>query len=722
MKCLLLFSVNCLLFYIVSAQDRHDFKTNQTDTFYGKIVSDPYRMLEDTGNARVKAWMYAEADKTNRFFASLPGSTQMHAQVKAIINNNIVDEIDAVNFYKGKYYITKRKTGQENFSLYAVDASGNEELVVDPQKANPKIASKNLMLTDFYFDENAPYMTYMLVAGGNESDPKMVMRNMDNGKEQTDTMYLNKNTGISSFDPKRSDAFYYTNQPYFRKAGINPIHWNDSSSIRYHIVGSDPSTDKTIIDIIPAGINKEVDNRVDLVVKKELNYVYAIIKNKVANQYRIYAVKATEFNGTATQWKLITDYDDKISQYEFSGNYLYAITQKDAPNSKVIRIDMRDGSLGDAVTLVPNSKALVKQIGITKNELLVILSDAGKGELLRIDNTGSRPENIALPLKGNIKLEWSSLKENDFVVSVTSWVKLKTYFTYHAATKKITISSFDKQIGTKNADLTVEDVLVKSYDGVMVPLTIIYKKGLKLDGTHPVILRAYGAYGFVDDPYFWPENMIYFNKGGIRALAHVRGGGIYGEAWKLAGQKANKPNTWKDVIACARYLIDKKYATTKNLIAMGGSAGGITIGRAVTERPDLFGAAIISVGALDMVRMETTPNGKGNIPEFGSTDTKAGFEALYAMSAYHHVQPLTPYPTIIFTHGVNDSRVPVWMSLKMAALMQDASNSGNPILLDLDFDSGHGMQQTTSSIIDRVSKNNSFCFYIAGNHHFGKRL
>ena len=234
-----------------------------------------------------------------------------------------------------------------------------------------------------------------------------------------------------------------------------------------------------------------------------------------------------------------------------------------------------------------------------------------------------------------------------------------------------------------------------------------------MDGTHPVVLRAYGAYGFVDDPSFWPESMIFFNKGGIRAIAHVRGGGIYGEAWKLAGQKANKPNTWKDVIACAGYLIDKKYATNKNLIAVGGSAGGITIGRSVTERPDLFGAAIISVGALDMVRMETSPNGKGNIPEYGSTATKAGFDALYAMSAYHHVQPLTPYPSIIFTHGVNDSRVPVWMSLKMAALMQDASTSGNPVLLDIDFDSGHGAQETTSSIIDRVAKNNSFCFYIA---------
>lgn len=712
----LLIAIICLFFTVSLAQNRHDFKTNQTDSFYGKTVTDPYRMLEDTGNAKVKAWMHAEADKTNQFFTTLPGSTKMHIQVKAVLDNYKFDEIDAVNFSKGKYYLTKRKAGEENFSLYAVNAKGKEELLIDPQKANPKIKSKNVMLAYFSFEENTPYMFYMLIAGGNESDAKMVMRDMNTGKEQTDTMYLNQNMGISSFDPKRSDAFYYTNQPNFRKAGIDPIHWYDSSSIRYHIIGSDSSTDKTIIDIMPAGINKEVDDRVDLIVKKDLNYVYAIIKNKVANQYRIYGVKKTEFNGTATLWKLIADYDDKISQYAFAGDYLYAITQKDAPNSKVIRIDMRNGLLDKATTLLANSKALVKQIGLTKNGLLISLSDAGKGGLLLLPTAGKVPENMAMPLKGNVKIEWSTINEGDFVVSVTSWVKLKTYFTYKAATKTFTTSSFDKQAATENASLVVKDVLVKSHDGVMVPLTIIYKKRLRMDGTHPVVLRAYGAYGNTEDPSFWPETMIFFNKGGIRAVAHVRGGGIYGEAWKLAGQKANKPNTWKDVIACAEFLIDKKYATNKNLIVTGGSAGGIAIGRSVTERPDLFGAALISVGALDMVRIETSPNGKGNIPEFGSVSTKAGFDALYAMSTYHHVQWGTAYPTVIFTHGVNDSRVPVWTSLKTAALMQDASTSGNPILLDLDFDSGHGAQEATSSLIDRIAKNNAFYFYLAGKH------
>ncbi len=721
--CRIYISFICFLFsQCSSAQKRSDFRTNQTDTFFGKLVSDPYRMLEDTANEKVKAWMHAEADKTNRYFAALPGSKQMHAQVKSIMDNYQFDEIATVDYYKDQYYVTKRKASKENFSLYSINAKGKEVLVIDPQNDFPAIKSNNIMLAYFGFEPNAPYLQYALIIGGNEMKPKTVMRNMLTGVEQTDTLYLNDNTSIISFDPTRPDAFYYSSLPLVHKAGVDPTHWFDSSSIGYHVIGTNPATDKIIVDVQPAGIQKAIDDVIYLVIQKGVNYAYAIIKNKVANEYRIYAVKATELNGNATQWKLIADYKDKISSYAFAGDYLYAITQKDAPNSKVIRLDMKEGLLSNATTLVANSNALVKSIALTKNEVLVSVLTAGKGGLLSISHTDGKIKKMSLPLPGNVKVEWSNLREDHFVVSITSWIKLKSYFTFNAGSNSFASSSFDRQTGESNTGLVVKDVMVKSHDGVMVPMTILHKKGLHLDGTQPVLLRAYGAYGYTDDPSFWPESMIFFNKGGIKAVAHVRGGGIYGERWKLAGQKNNKPNTWKDVIACAQYLIREKYATSKSLIVNGGSAGGITIGRAITERPDLFAAALIDVGALDMVRSETSPNGKGNIPEFGSVATKEGFDALFAMSAYHHVQPGTRYPTVIFSHGVNDSRVPVWTSLKMAALMQDATVSGNPIMLDLDFDSGHGAQETTSSIIERVAKGNSFYFNLVEKLNQNRKL
>jgi prolyl oligopeptidase len=228
----------------------------------------------------------------------------------------------------------------------------------------------------------------------------------------------------------------------------------------------------------------------------------------------------------------------------------------------------------------------------------------------------------------------------------------------------------------------------------MIPLSIIYKRGIKLDGSNPTLLSGYGAYGISRDPGFNPSLLAWYEKGGVYAVAHVRGGGEYGEDWYKAGYKLTKPNTWKDFIACAEYLIQNGYTSPSRLAGTGGSAGGILIGRAVTERPDLFGAAIFQVGCLDMLRIETTPNGVPNIPEFGSVKTKEGFKGLYEMSAYDHVSDGTKYPAVLLTTGINDPRVEPWQSAKMAARLQAATAGGKPVLLRVDYEAGHGIGTT----------------------------
>jgi prolyl oligopeptidase len=251
-------------------------------------------------------------------------------------------------------------------------------------------------------------------------------------------------------------------------------------------------------------------------------------------------------------------------------------------------------------------------------------------------------------------------------------------------------------LGPFDAPEALESVEVKarSHDGEMIPLSIIYKRGIKLDGSNPTLLAGYGAYGISRDPGFNPALLAWYEKGGVYAVAHVRGGGEYGEDWYKAGYKLTKPNTWKDFIACAQYLIQNGYTSPARLAGTGGSAGGILIGRAITERPDLFGAAIIQVGCSDMLRMETTPNGVPNIPEFGSVKTQDGFKGLYEMSAYNHVSDGTKYPAVMLTTGINDPRVEPWQSAKMAARLQAATASGKPVLLRVDYEAGHGIGST----------------------------
>jgi prolyl oligopeptidase len=225
-------------------------------------------------------------------------------------------------------------------------------------------------------------------------------------------------------------------------------------------------------------------------------------------------------------------------------------------------------------------------------------------------------------------------------------------------------------------------------------LSIIHRRGLKLDGSNPVLLRGYGAYGISADPGFSPGLMAWYEQGGVYAVAHVRGGGEYGEDWYKGGYQQTKPNTWRDFIACAEYLVQNKYTSPGRLAGSGGSAGGILIGRAITERPDLFGAAIIHVGCLDTLRLETTPNGVPNIPEFGSVKTADGFKALYEMSACAHVQSGTKYPAVMLATGINDPRVEPWQSAKMTARLQAATASGKPVLLRVDYQAGHGVGST----------------------------
>ena len=245
-------------------------------------------------------------------------------------------------------------------------------------------------------------------------------------------------------------------------------------------------------------------------------------------------------------------------------------------------------------------------------------------------------------------------------------------------------------------DVEVLDVKLASHDGVMVPMTLLYKRGLKRDGTNPTLLTAYASYGFSETAGFSSARMVWIEQGGVIAVANVRGSGVYGDAWYRAGFKATKSNTWKDGIACAKYLIAEGYASAKTLGVMGTSAGGIFVGRSVTSAPELFAAAIFDVGVMDAVRAEESANGITNISEFGSAKKADEFPALLEMSTYHNIRDNTAYPAVLLVHGMNDPRVDVWHSAKVAARLQAASNSGKPVLLRLDMQAGHGMGSTAT--------------------------
>ena len=241
------------------------------------------------------------------------------------------------------------------------------------------------------------------------------------------------------------------------------------------------------------------------------------------------------------------------------------------------------------------------------------------------------------------------------------------------------------------SNVEVVNARAKSHDGTMIPLVVINKKGLRRDGLNPTLVIGYGAYGFEStSPEFASRYLPWLERGGVLVYTGVRGGGEYGEEWHLGGFKQTKPNTWKDFIACAEYLIQEKYTSPAHLAGLSYSAGGILIGRAITERPDLFAAAIIAVGDLNALRSENFSDGAANSVEYGTVKIENEFKALYEMDSYHHIKNGVKYPAVLLTHGFNDARVPVWQSAKMAARLQAATASAKPVLLRIDYDAGHG--------------------------------
>jgi prolyl oligopeptidase len=300
-------------------------------------------------------------------------------------------------------------------------------------------------------------------------------------------------------------------------------------------------------------------------------------------------------------------------------------------------------------------------------------------------------KEVKLPMNsGVIRITSKGIGYSDIWITAAGWNSPKVRYAYNAKNEQFTKADLSPNNTISDfEDIVVKEVEVSSHDGVLVPLSLIHKKETGKRQSKPTMILAYGAYGSSMSPFFSASFLNFVNEGGVFAVAHVRGGGEKGDAWHKGGYKLTKPNSWKDFIACTEYLINESYTTKEQTIAIGSSAGGITIGRAVTDRPDLYAVCIASVPSMNVLRYEAEPNGGNNIKEYGSHKDSLKFRALLEMDSYHHIRDGEQYPATLITTGINDFRVAAWNPAKFAAKMQAANSSENPILLSVDFDAGH---------------------------------
>jgi prolyl oligopeptidase len=688
-----------------------------SDSYFGTTVTDSYRYMEDLSAADVQQWAKAQADDTRSTLDAIPGRAPLLARIREL-EDSVKARVTSVALAGGgRVFYEKRAADANQYKLYVREGfKGAERLLVDPDALAGFGGGMPHAIEFFQASNNGKYVAVAVSSGGSEDEVIHVM-DVATGRELL-TPIDRAHYSYVTWLPDDSGFFYLRLQVL--PAGAADTEKFKRATAWFHRMKGDAPD----VAVLTAGSDEHLK-----IAPEEFPIVsplvgttwsVAVPGNGVENEMDLYAAPTARVRDPALKWRKLFGRESQVTGFAVHGDDLYMLTHLSASRYKVLRTSMSHPDLATADVVVAPGQDVVDRIAAAKDALYVQAHDGTAGKLYRVAYAkDAQPVPVRLPLAGAVQIVDSDLTRPGVVVSIDSWTRDEVFYSVgvddaHSADTGLQAPG---PFGAP-ADLVAEEVKVKSHDGLEVPLSIVHRRDMKLDGSNPLVLTAYGAYGVVDAPYYLPRQLAWYELGGVSATCHVRGGGIYGEQWHIAGKQLTKPNTWKDAIACGEWLVKHGYTSSAKMALNGGSAGGITVGRAITERPDLFAVAIPEVGVLNALRAETSANGVPNIPEFGSVADRQQFNGLLEMDAFHHVEDGVKYPAVLLATGINDPRVPAWQSMKMAARLQAASASGKPVLLRVQYDGGHGIGSTKSQRQELAADRWSFALWQFGDPRF----
>lgn len=686
--------VCCVILFISNHSAAQNFtypvtsKQPVSDTIFGKVVVDDYRWLEDVNSSQVKDWVKDQADFTNKMLDKIPGRNSLIAEYKKLDGLTSANLSIFIIREGGRYFYKKTLAGENVAKLYyRLGKTGNEVLLFDPN-AYANGQSKETSF-DFLPSKDGKKVALRLYESGKFDISTAKVINVDTKDLYADNLYpINS---LQAWTPDSKGIIYGALQTSDQLSA----NLFQDIKVRYHRVGTDTVEDKTILSRI---------NNPNLVIKPSdllsLNYSpdnkYLIVTffSVSQDQHKSFFAPASDLENAHINWKPLVKVDDQVQGAIIYKEKVYLLSRKDAPNFKVLVSPLNELDISKAQILVPEGKQTIGWLKLSRDYLFIQKTDGINTSWDQYNFSSGEIQPVKLPYSGSAWIYCLDATSNDCIMNIFSWNRPGTRFDYDPLSQKTPISAFNatpEYPGTD--DLVVEELEVKSHDGVMVPLSLIYNKNIKKDGKNVVLMTGYGSYGGFGIAAFNTLYLPLLNKGVIIAITHVRGGGEKGHGWHMGGFKATKPNTWKDFIACGEYLINNGYTSAKHLIGEGTSAGGILIGRAITERPDLFAAAINNVPLSNPLRGENRPNGIMDSKEFGTIKDSTEAMGLIEMDAYLHVTPGVKSPAVIAVAGINDTRVPVWQPAKFVAALQHANPSGKPFVLQVNYDSGHATDE-----------------------------
>ena len=681
------------------------------DQHHGVAVPDPYRYLEDVKRPEVQAWMQAQSDATAKALARIDGRDALAARI-AEVTAATGDRIASVMRLPGeRYYYLKRARGERQFRLVMRQGlAGAERTLVDPE-VESRASGEPHAINYYQPSWDGRHVAFGMSAGGSENATLHVL-DMRSGKRVGEPLPRVSDTAVHWLADSRS--FTYTQLQALRPGQPETDTYKDAR-VMWQRVGARAAAAKPVFG--PTVTRTLGLNSLDVgevISAPGSPWLVARTTDTTVPEGNLFVAPLAQLGRPGVRWQRIATAADKITDLRLRGNELFLLTYAGAPRRKLLALDLRRPELARATEVVAEPASGVLEGFQLKRSGLTTQVRQGTALTLRQHTAGDRNgRGLPLPYVGAAWLVAEPTPVDDAVMfSMTGWTRWQQLFLSRngAATPVV----FGVEPTLPALDLQVTEVEVPSHDGVKVPMTVLHRKGLALDGRNPVLVNGYASYGFSETAYYSAANLVWLERGGVLAFTNPRGSGVHGDDWHRAGFKTTKSNTWKDGIACVRWLIEQGYGSAATMGISGGSAGGIFVGRAVTAAPELFAAAIFEVGMLDTVRSETTANGITNVSEFGTVADAAEFRALLDMSTYNAVRDGTAYPAVMLVHGVNDPRVSVWESSKTAARLQAGSSSGKPVLLRLDMQAGHGIGSTLTQRVAETADMYAFLLWQMG--------
>ncbi len=652
------------------------------DTLHGVVIEDPYRWLEDQEAPETREWIDAQNDYMKSLLGDVKGRDAIEKRLSELMK---VDVISPPVFRNGRYFLSKRLKDQDLFVIYMREGlDGEDQVLIDP---HPMSEDHTVSVNMLDVSDDGNVLAYGVRRGGAD-EVEVRFMDVDARKDLPDVLPTSRYFGIS-LTPD-ADGLYYTE---FKMTG---------QRVRYHEMGTEMAQD---VEIFGEGFG--ADKIIASGLSEDGRFLgIMVFHGSAGKQVEVY-YKDLEKDGPVQT--CVNDIEARFFP-EFAGDYMLLQTDWNAPNGRVLKAPMEDPSQENWVEIIPESEAVIEGLSAAGGKLFVNYLENVNSRVAIFDIDGKSLGEISFPSLGSVSGMQGRWSENEAFFAFSSFHIPTTIYRYEVDSgEKSVWSELDVPVDTDQFEL--KQVWYTSKDGTKVPMFLLYKKGLKLDGNNPTLLAGYGGFSVSVTPGFSQRGILWAENGGIYAIPNIRGGGEFGEKWHEAAMFEKKQNCFDDFIAAGEWLIENDYTNRDKLACRGGSNGGLLVGAMLTQRPDLFRAIICTYPLLDMVRFHKFLVARFWVSEYGSADDPEQFKYIYEYSPYHNVEEGAEYPAVLFITGDSDTRVAPLHARKMAALVQAKTGSDEPVLLKYDTETGHSGGMPVEKQIEDMTDAFSFLFW-----------